>query len=588
MAPLSGFSARPANRRRRLMDDPRRLRVELPDVRPTTDAMFMLLRRMRMPLFLLVTIFSISVLGLSLIEGIDDQGRPYRMSAFDAFYFMSYTASSIGFGEIPYTFTTAQRLWVAASIYMAVVGWATTIARLASLFQEQAFRDAVAVQGFRRRVRRMTEPFLILAGFGHAGLLVARGLDGWGKQFVVIDGQQSRIEVLSGDQLSSDPAGLAGDLTDPAMLTLAGLGHPQCAGVLALTDDDEVNLATVMAVHLLRPEVPVIARCSDRDIEDHMHDFAPAAVINPYDRFGGYLLLALQRPSTYQLVSWLMSPRGTELPPRREELGKGRWVVCADGHFGTELVNDLSDAGQDVVIADPADGDPDVAGAVGFVAGTERDTTNMSLAVHARLVNPGLFIVLRQRAHTNAPMVQALDFDSVFMPTDLVAREMVSRVTTPTFSSFLDHALDQSDQWAAALLGRITERCGRRTPEVRRIAIDPRAAPSLTRWLRAGRSFTVGDLMRDPDDRDQQIGAVVLAVLRRKQAFYAPQDDVRLRPGDGVLVAGRSLAHGILSETLYYDAVTEYVATGRQVPQTWIWRALTGRRSARKDPPTAA
>ena len=31
------------------------------------------------------------------------------MTLFDAFYFMSYTATTIGFGELPWPFTTAQR-----------------------------------------------------------------------------------------------------------------------------------------------------------------------------------------------------------------------------------------------------------------------------------------------------------------------------------------------------------------------------------------------------------------------------------------------------------------------------------------------
>ena len=35
--------------------------------------------------------------------------------------------------------------------------------------------------------------------------------------------------------------------------------HPYCEGVLALTHDDAVNMAVVMAVQLLRPEVPVYA-----------------------------------------------------------------------------------------------------------------------------------------------------------------------------------------------------------------------------------------------------------------------------------------------------------------------------------------
>ena len=90
----------------------------------TSATIFLVLRRMRAPLIVLILIFAVSVLGLTLIPGEDDQGRRYHMGIFEAFYFMSYTASTIGFGEIPYAFTGGQRLWVTVSIYLTVIGWA--------------------------------------------------------------------------------------------------------------------------------------------------------------------------------------------------------------------------------------------------------------------------------------------------------------------------------------------------------------------------------------------------------------------------------------------------------------------------------
>ena len=67
-----------------------------------------------------------------------------------------------------------------------------------------------------------------------------------------------------------------------------------------------------------------------------MLDFEPAAILNPYDHYGTYLVLALQRPTTYQLVSWLMNRRGTRLPARRDGLTDGRWVVTGDDRFARD------------------------------------------------------------------------------------------------------------------------------------------------------------------------------------------------------------------------------------------------------------
>ncbi len=81
---------------------------------------WLIIRRMRAPFLVIITTFSISILGMVLIPGMDDQGHPYNLSFFDAFYFVSYMASTIGFGEAPYSFTYPQRLWVSFCIYLTV------------------------------------------------------------------------------------------------------------------------------------------------------------------------------------------------------------------------------------------------------------------------------------------------------------------------------------------------------------------------------------------------------------------------------------------------------------------------------------
>ena len=80
------------------------------------------------------------------------------MGFFDAFYVMSYTASTIGFGEIPYPWTYNQRMWVTISIYLTVIGWAYAIGSLLSLLQDRAFRSALALQHFSRKVAGCASP----------------------------------------------------------------------------------------------------------------------------------------------------------------------------------------------------------------------------------------------------------------------------------------------------------------------------------------------------------------------------------------------------------------------------------------------
>ncbi|NCD17622.1 MAG: potassium transporter TrkA, partial [Actinobacteria bacterium] len=124
---------------------------------------------MRAPFVLLIALFAVAVAGLALIPGEDGDGNTVRMTVFDAFYFMSYTATTIGFGELPHEFTIPQRMWVTASIYSSVIGWAYAIGVLFSMMQDTSFQDALAVARFRRKVNRIREPFVVVAGYGRAG-----------------------------------------------------------------------------------------------------------------------------------------------------------------------------------------------------------------------------------------------------------------------------------------------------------------------------------------------------------------------------------------------------------------------------------
>lgn len=555
----------------------RRRYVPVPDDEPSTDAVFLVLRRMRTPLIVVVAVFTISVLGLCLIPGVNDQGRPYRMSVFDAFYLMSYTATTIGFGEIPHELTRAQRLWVIVCIFGSVVGWAYAIGSLFALLQDRPFRDALARQSFLRQVRTLRRPFLILVGYGQMGRAAAETLDTLGRSVVVVANDQASIDALSGASLSSDIPGLVGDARDPGVLGLAGLGSRHCAGVLALTDDDAVNLSIVMAVTLLRHDLPVIARANDRTTGKAMHEFGAEAVVNPFERYGNYLVMRLRRPSAYRLVTWLMSSPGEPVAPDAEEHADGHWIIATDDHFGREIAQDLDDAGLDSSLVALADGAPDVTGSVGFIAGSTDDAANLALAGHARLVNPDVFLAVRQRSRRNEPLLGAFAPDSVFVPAQLTVQEALARVITPDFWEFVSHVWDQSEEEAEALLERLMEVVGRGSPDSRRFVINQHEAPAATRWVRSN-PLRLGDLFRHPDQRDEPVAAVPVTLVRNGRAHHLPDAVELVRPGDAIIAVGRPKAFDTMADALFYDHTIEYLATGREVPATWLWRRLTGRR----------
>jgi voltage-gated potassium channel len=75
---------------------------------------------MRAPLLLLVVSYAIALIGFVLIPGVDDLGKSIHLTFFQAFYILSYTATTIGFGEIPYPFTNDQRMRLTSNAQLSI------------------------------------------------------------------------------------------------------------------------------------------------------------------------------------------------------------------------------------------------------------------------------------------------------------------------------------------------------------------------------------------------------------------------------------------------------------------------------------
>jgi Trk K+ transport system NAD-binding subunit len=318
------------------------------------DLVYLLLRRMRLPLVVIILAYAISILGMVLMPGVDDQGNTWHMNFFHAFYFVSFMGSTIGFGEIPYPFSDAQRLWTTIAMYLTVISWLYAIGSLLALTNDPAFRRIVAYTRFVRSVRNLREPFYLVCGAGDVGYMFIRELADIGFHSVVMDQDITRIENLALESLPVRVASLNADVTDTSTLIDAGLQKPQCAGVIALTDDDQANLTIAISSKLLAPRVPVLCRSADHDVEANMASFGTDYIVNPYDTFARRFAMMFQSPSMYLVYEWMTSIgeaplRDFVVPPR------GTWILCGFGRFGKAVRESLSFKGIHTVIveADP-------------------------------------------------------------------------------------------------------------------------------------------------------------------------------------------------------------------------------------------
>lgn len=557
--------------------------------------LLLVLRRMRAPLITIILVYAISIFGLTRIPGVDAAGQPAApMSFFHALYFISYTATTIGFGELPGAFSDAQRMWVIVAIHLTVIGWSYAVLTLIALFQDTAFQRALAAIRFERRVRRTGEPFFLILGCGDTGQRLIRILDWINVRFVVVEQEEARINALELEDFRSDAPVLCADARSPQVLVDAGLTHRRCAGVLALTNDDRANLAIAAAARLLAPRLPVLARAHTPQATDSLRAFGVEHVIEPFDTFASHLALAMRAPGCYRMHRWLTAPPDTELEDEQAP-PPGDWIVCGYGRFGREISDTLAVQGVRVRVIDPEGADdaphPQVRGlgterevleragigsAQGIVAGTDDDIANVAILAMARQLNPNLFAVARQNETVNQPLFERIGAHLVMRPSALIAQEALARLTTPLLERFIAQMHLQTDAWADAVILRLTERIGTRAPKLWTVALDAGNAPALSaRLADTAAPMALGDLLRDPSARDEPLAARALMLERAGVLTLAPEEHDPLMPGDRILFAGRGDARRAMELTLHNVNVVEYLRTGRDLPGGWIWRRFS-------------
>ncbi len=560
---------------------------------------FVVLRRLRQPLILLITSYAVSVLGLTLMPGVDAEGRPWRLSLSQAFYVISYTATTIGFGELPYSFSTSQRLWMIFSIYLMVIVWFYAIGRIITLLQEPGLKRSIIVSRFRNRVRMLTEPFYIICGYGDTGATIIEALDRMDLRAVAIDIDESAVEELQLRNYHADIPTLCADAGLPDTLSVAGIQHRCCRGVIALANDDDANLAVAVAAKLLNRKIPVLCRAEHAQIAENLASFGTDYIVNPYTAFGHQLAMAVHAIGNYNLHNWLTGVPGEafveHVPPPR-----GHWIVCGYGRFGKSVIANLQAEGITTRIIEA---DPELTGcddcivgtgietpllveagidrAVGIVAGVDDDYRNLAIAMTARKLNPRLFIVVRKNRRHNALLFEQFQADLTMQSSQIIAHECLGHLISPLLAIFLARARRQDDHWAEQTYRSLVDEIGSQVPETWELTIDETQTPAIVRAIANGIEVRLADLLRDPADRNRPLPARALLHIHDQRKRLLPRTDLPLAVGDRVLFCGQCKALADQRLTLHYDNTLHYLHTGEIIPDSAIWRWFAERRTKR-------
>ncbi|TCJ87024.1 potassium channel family protein [Cocleimonas flava] len=556
-----------------------------------------LFRRLRSPLFVLVVIYAISILGFVIIPGVDDQGQPWKMSFFHAFYFVSFMATTIGFGEIPYAFTDTQRFWALITMYATVVAWLYCIGMLLSIFQDAVFRQQMRINSFRRRVGNIREPFYIVCGYGDTGTQLTRSLTNEHILTVVIDIDENRITELEGDDFKSPVFALCADASQSEFLEMAGVKHPWCQGMVTLANDDTVNLTVAIVAQLLNPDLRLIARAETPEAEANILSFGANEVINPFETFASRLALAIRSPSLYCLYDWMtgISHQVMKEPP---VLAQGLWIISGFGRFGESLYEHLDDEDVDlrVIESDRTKRDlpagtvmgrateaatlrkAGIKEAVGIIGGTNIDADNLSILMTAQEENPDIFRVARQNEDKNAHLFEAANLDMVMQRGSVISNTIFALIKTPLLGDFLRIVSrfknERSNELVSSIIGVVEQDI----PDLWEITVCAEETPALYQILKQ-RPLLVSDVlcgneMTEDGSYKRTLKTLPLFLRRGEGNVLLPEENRFIKEGDRYLMCGSIKARDNMMLCLNNINMLEYILTGEDKPSGWVLRKL--------------
>jgi len=518
------------------------------------NSLWLILYRFRTPLIALILSYTVAIIGLTSIEGMDNSGNSHYMSIFDALYFLSYTATTIGFGEVPYEFTYAQRLWVVVSIYITVLAWAYCIGTIISLLQNKVFLHELAKARFKKRVNRIYEDFIIVLGFNNVTKEVIKQALKKQLRVVVIEKDEEKSNTLVLEGFIPLVPVLRADAHDPKALEYAGIKSKYCKGLVSLFQDEYLNLRISLTAKILNPKVKLAVKSTTINQSENLKDVGVEIIENPFEIIAGQIDKAINSPSLLKIERWIYKSGTLDID--FEPFPRGKYIVCGYGRMGKamrevlernnidatyiEIDSDkITNPSKDIVVANSDDRevltDAGICDAVAIIIATNNDTTNLSILATAKKLNNNIITIVRENEMDDFSIFQNSKIDHIFMPTRVLITKTTNAMIRPLIDQFCKELDKQDEQWGEKLITKLLTIDVR--PHVVGLRIDEDEAPQVIRALDQDIEVPLNTLLRSRENKEFHNKIFALMLKRDHKIHLLPPREFLLHKDDAILFA---------------------------------------------------
>lgn len=513
---------------------------------------------MRAPFLVLTITYTISIVGLLIINGVDNNGNVYHLSIFDAFYFMSYTATTIGFGETPFPFTYAQRIWISISIYFSVIGWLYSIGTVIALLQDKLFLQEVEKAKFNRHIKYLKEKYLLILGYNAITSEIIKKANKYGLRAVVIEKDEQKREKLLLENFTPPVYCLNEDVYTPKALEMAGIKSIYCKAIISLFQNDALNLRIALTSKVLNPNITMAIKSTTKNQTENLEDLGVQVIENPFEIIAEQINMAINTPHSLRLIRWIYGLCNLYDPLRT--LPKGKYIVCGYGRMGQSIYETLKEnhfeiafieidsakaqqlsplAGSSIHVGDGDDKailtELGIEKCVAIIAGTDDDTTNLSILSTAKKLNPDIITVARQNEMEDFSIFENSNIHTIFIPAKTLINKTVNAIMNPVVDIFIKNIVALGEHNVITLTKQLLEIDLH--PILFTVKIDESQTPVLFEHL-SKEIITLSLLKTSLKNRKSTNNLVALMRIRNKEIIFLPDWESPLEKNDLFLFAG--------------------------------------------------
>jgi voltage-gated potassium channel len=253
-------------------------------------------RQLVRPATVIVLIVLTGTLGYMVIEG---------WNVLDAVYMTVTTMATVGFGEV-HPLSPHGRLFTIGLIVLGVGGALYVLTTMMQFVFEGHLGRDLERRRMERRIEQLRDHY-ILCGFGRVGRQVSHDFRAGGVPFVVIDVNQSSLDLAADEGCLC----VRGDAADDETLRRAGIERAR--GLVTCVNSDPDNIFVTLSARALRSDLFIVARGNNDDAAPKLRRAGADRVVSPYSIGGRQMAMLATRPAAVELIDRVLSHADVDL-----------------------------------------------------------------------------------------------------------------------------------------------------------------------------------------------------------------------------------------------------------------------------------